>query len=61
MAAGMGTETKAPRGVGVCLVIGALALVVGTGLAAGPFAALAAIGACMYLLALAAGLKTRSP
>lgn len=57
----MGTEAKAPRGVGFCIGVGAVALVVGTGLAAGPFVALAAIGACMYLLGLAATLKPRSP
>jgi hypothetical protein len=38
------------------MAIGAIASIVGTGLAAGPFVALAAFGACMLLMALGAGL-----
>ncbi len=53
-------ETKAERpatGLALCLVMGAGAFILGTGLSAGPFAALAAAGACLFLLGLAAGMK----
>jgi hypothetical protein len=54
----MGTErNRSSAGLGLSLSLGALALIIGMGFTAGPFAALAAAGACLFLLGLAAGLK----